>query len=107
MTIASGRLGAADLVAATDTLLYTVPPATIATADVRICNRGAVAAKVRIAIGAGAAPAAADYIDYDTTVPAGGVLSESGIPLASGEKVWVRSDLASVSAQIRGFEEAA
>lgn len=106
MSLNAGRLGAADLAANADTLLYTVPAATNTTADVRLCNRGAAAVRMRIAIGNGAAPAAGDYIDYDVVVPPNGILGESGIPLSAGEKVWVRADTATVAAQIRGFEEA-
>ena len=38
--MASGRLGKADLVASTDTVVYTVPADTFTVATVSICNRG-------------------------------------------------------------------
>ena len=103
--MASGKLGSADLAAGADTLLYTVPASTVATLNIRITNRNSVPAKIRVAIGAGAAPAAADYIDYDVSVGASGILEDTGIVCGAGEKVWVRSDVANVSVRVHGFEE--
>lgn len=105
--MASGKLGSADLAAATDTLLYTVPAGTIATVNVRVANRNSASAKVRVAIGAGASPAASDYVDYDIPVPGNGILEDTGIVCSAGEKIWVRSDLANVSVRVHGFEEVA
>lgn len=103
----SGKLGSADLAAGVDTLLYTVPADTVATLNIRIANRTATAIKVRAAIGTGVAPAVADYIDYDISVPVGGILEDTGIVCGEGEKVWVRSDQAGASVRVHGFEEAA
>ncbi len=103
--MAAGKLGSADLAAAADTLLYTVPASTVTTLNIRIANRNASAIKVRVAVGTGAAPAAGDYIDYDIPVAAGGILEDTGIVCGAGEKVWVRSDLAGASVRVHGFEE--
>ena len=105
--MASGKLGSADLAAGVDTLLYTVPASTVATLNVRVANRNASPIKVRVAVGSGAAPGATDYIDYDIQVGANGALEDTGIVCGAGEKVWVRSDQASASVRIHGFEEAA
>lgn len=105
--MAAGKLGSANLVAATDTLLYTVPANTVATVNIRVTNRNASSIAVRVAIGMGAAPAATDYIDYDTPVGANCMLEDTGIACSAGEKIWVRSDLTNVSARVHGFEEAA
>jgi hypothetical protein len=105
--MASGKLGAADLAANTDTLLYTVPASTVATVNVRIANRNASAVKVRVAIGIGASPEVKDYMEYDISIPANGILEDTGIVCSAGEKVWVSSDTASVSVRVHGFEEAA
>lgn len=98
--MASGKLGSADLAAATDTLLFTsaVTPQVF---NIRFANRNTNAVKVRVAIGTGASPAAADYIDYDLTVPGNGILEDLGQVASSGEKVWARSDTANVS--VRAF----
>ena len=104
--MASGNLGSAALAANADTLLYTVPAGKVTTLNINCCNRDAAAsAKVRIAIGAGANPANADYIEYGTSLLANGVLERSGFVCGAGEKVWVRADTANVSVRVYGFEE--
>lgn len=105
--MAAGILGSADLGAAADTLLYTVPASTVTTLNIRASNRNSSAIKVRVAVGTGGAPAATNYIDYDVAVGANGILEDTGIVCSAGEKVWVRSDLANVSVRVYGFEEAA
>ena len=103
--MASGKLGTANLAAGADTLVYTVPASTVATINIRVANRNAAAAKIRVAIGTGANPTAADYIDYDISVPANGILEDTGLVCSAGEKVWVTSNVANVSARVHGFEE--
>lgn len=103
--MASGKLGAADLAANTDTLLYTVPESTRATVNIRVANRNGASAKIRVAIGSGASPSAADYMDYDISVQGNGILEDTGIVCSAGEKVWVRSDVSNVTARVHGFEE--
>lgn len=101
----TGRLGAADLAAATDTSLYTVPASKTASLTVSLCNRGAAAAKVRLALAAAAAPTNAEYLEFDVSIPANGVLERSGIIADAGKMIVVRSDVATVSAVAFGFEE--
>lgn len=101
----SGKLGSADLVAGTDTLIYTVPALKTATINIRASNRNPAMTAVRVAIGTGASPANADYIDYEAAVPGYGILEETAVVCSAGEKVWVRSTLANVSVRIHGFEE--
>jgi len=100
--MANGKLGSADLLAATDTLLFTagVTPQTF---NIRFANRNATAVKVRVAIGTGEAPAMEDYVDYDVTVQPNGILEDTGMVSSSGEKVWVRSDTANVSVRAHGM----
>lgn len=100
----SGKLGAADLGAAAEELIYTVPDEKTATVNVRFANRNADAVKVRLAIGVGAAPAAADYVTYDCSIPAGGILEDTGMVLSAGEKVWAYSDTANVTVRAHGME---
>ena len=106
--MASGKLGAADLPAGgAETLLYTVPALTLGTVNVRFANRNAASSAVRLAIGSGASPAAADYLSYDQLLPANGILEDTGIVCSAGEKVWARSSVANVSVRVHGFEETA
>ena len=100
--MASGKLGSADLTAETDTLLFT-SGATPQTFNVRFANRNSTAVKVRVAIGTGASPTTTDYVDYDVTVLANGILEDTGLVASSGEKVWARSDTANVSVRAHGM----
>lgn len=100
--MASGLLGKADLAAATDTLLFTAG-ATPQTFNVRFANRNTTAVKVRVAIGTGGAPAAADYVDYDVPINGNLILEDTGLVASSGEKVWARSDTANVSVRAHGM----
>ena len=104
--MASGKLGTADLVAATDTLLYTVPASMLTTCNVRFTNRNEVETVISLAIGTGANPAAADYFTYNQTLPANGIIEEMGIVCSAGEKIWARAARANVTVRVHGYEEA-
>jgi uncharacterized protein (UPF0248 family) len=101
----SGKLGAADLVAATSTLLYTVPAEVIATVNVRFTNRGESETKIRLAIGSGASVSDADFVTYDQSLPAHGIIEDTGIVCSPNENVWAYSESADVSVRVHGFEE--
>jgi hypothetical protein len=105
--MASGRLGKADLAAATNTQLYEVPASTVATADVRFTNRNGSVALVRLAITSGGAPAASDWIEYDSRLEANGVIVNDKLVLSAGEKIYAYASTANVSVRVHGFEEVA
>lgn len=102
--MATGRLGANDLAATTNTSVYTCPADTFAVATVSICNRNATAVTVRVSISDAATPANSEYIEYDTTVLANGTLERTGLVLQAGKIIVVRSSAASVSAVVYGIE---
>ena len=102
--MASGRFGKANLPANADTDLYTCPPGKNATATVAFCNRTAAPIKVRLAVRA-AAIADSDYLEYETEIPANGVLERNQIALTAGEIITVRANAAGVSVRAHGFEE--
>lgn len=104
--MATGRLGVADLSAATNTTLYTVPASTFAVVTVNMVNRGATAATVRIAIAASASPTDSEYIEYDVSLAAKGVLERTGIVMDAGKLLVVRSSAVSVNAVVYGIETA-
>lgn len=103
--MASGKLGSVNLVADTDTLVYTVPAGKVSTVNIRVCNRNASSANVRVAIGTDSVPASADYIDYDIAIPAHGILEDTAIVCSASEKIWVHASLSGVSVRVHGFEE--
>lgn len=105
--MASGKLGNAALAITTDTTLYTTPAGIVATATVSLCNRGPSDVRVRLAVAAANAPTVAEYIEFDASLPAGGVLERTGVVCGPGEKIVVRADTANVSARAHGFEEVA
>lgn len=99
----SGLWGKADLAAGVDTQIGDpVSAGKVATLNIRFCNRSGGAAKYRVAIGTGGVPAAADYITHDKEI-----VEDTAIVLSTGEKVWVRSDVANVTVRVHGYEEAA
>jgi hypothetical protein len=104
--MATGRLGVADLSAATNTTLYTVPANTFSVITVNIVNRGASAATIRVAVAASATPADSEFIEYDVSIAAKGVLERTGIVMDAGKLLVVRSNAASVSAVTYGIETA-
>lgn len=103
--MASGKLGSLDLVAATDTKLYTVPAGKVTSANVNIVNRGTTQVTVRLAIGTGANPVNSDYLEYEVTLAPSGVLERTGLVLSAGEIIFVRASLATVSVRVHGYEE--
>lgn len=106
-------LASANLAANAVTALYVVPANRRAVFSLNLCNRAAGAAVgVRIALTTGAAPTDADWVEYDTPIPAAGgsagsVLERTGFALAAGQAVYVRASAAGVSAVVFGIEEAA
>lgn len=104
------RLAALDLAAGVVTEVFVAPAGYRPVFTLNICNRSAGPAKVRVALTEGAAPDAADWIEYDTPIPAAGsvggsVLERTGLALHQGQKLFVRSDVAGVSAVLFGFRE--
>lgn len=103
--MASGRLGAVDLAATTNTTVYTVPSAKLAAFSVSVCNRNAAAVTVRLALAATGAPGAAEWIEYDVSIPGNSVLERTGLMLDTGKLLVAYSSTVNVSVVAYGVEE--
>ena len=105
--MASGVLGQSALSATTLTTVYTVPASTLAVVNINIVNRSTSAtADVRVALAATATPGVSEYIEFDATIPARGVLERTGIALQATKKVVVYASTANCSANVYGLEQA-
>ena len=103
--MATGRLGHADLTAATNTSLYTCPTNTFGIVTCSICNRGNAAVSIRIAVASAGTPVNSEYIEYDVSVPKNAVLERTAISLNAGKNVVVYSSGSDVSASVFGIEQ--
>ena len=106
--MATGRLGAVDLSIGNNPV-YTCPDETFAVVTVNVCNRGATAANIRIAISSSStSPANGEWIEYDVSLAAKGVLERTGLVLddLTSKYIVVYSSATSVSAVCYGIETA-
>lgn len=104
--MATGRLGTADMAAATNTTLYTVPVDTFTVLTLSIVNRTASVITARVAIASTASPANGEFIEYDVQITANGVLERTGLVMDAGKLLVVRTSAANASAVCYGIETA-
>jgi len=102
--MASGRIGKADLLAATNTTVYTTPVDTFTVATVSFCNRGNQAVTVQLAVADSATPDNSEYVEYETEILSHGVLERTGLVLSAGQLLVARSSGANVSCVVHGIE---
>lgn len=103
----TGRLGAANLSATTNTTVYTVPSSTVGSFSVNLCNRNSSSVTVRLALAASDTPATTEWLEYDVPIPAQGVLERTGLVLDASKRVVAYASAANVSVVVWGYEEAA
>lgn len=104
--MASGILGQSAPSATTNTTVYTVPAATTATFCVSICNTSGSSIQARLAVSATGTPGSSEWLEYDATIPAFGVLERTGIVAQATKNVVVRVTAATAAVTVYGFEEA-
>tara|TARA_Y200000002_G_scaffold301735_1_gene256958 strand:- start:220 stop:537 length:318 start_codon:yes stop_codon:yes gene_type:complete len=105
--MASGRLGASDVAAATYTTVYTCPASTFAVVSINFLNRGNSSTFVRLAIADAATPTAGEFMEYDTELTPKSVLERTGIVMSAGQLLVVYSNNGNTSAVTFGIETAA
>lgn len=106
--MASGILGQAAPTASNNTTVYTVPASTLSVVNINVLNRSASnPVNVRIALAASSTPTNSEYIEYDVTVPAKGVVERTGLALNAGKQVVVHVSTGDTSVSVYGLEQAA
>jgi len=103
--MASGTLGQAELTAGTNTTVYTVPSAKVASVTVNFANKGISSKWVRLAVAASGTPSAAEYLLYEVLLGPYGTLEKSGIVATAAKNFVAYSTGEDVSVNIYGFEE--
>jgi hypothetical protein len=105
--MATGRLGTANITTTANTTIYTVPASTFSVVSVSICNRNSsTAATIRVAVASSATPGLDEWIEYDTSLVASGVVERTGIVMKATEVlvVQVSSATPSISVVAMGIE---
>ena len=105
--MATGRLGTANITTTANTTIYTVPSSTFSVVSVSICNRNSsTAATIRVAVASSATPQLDEWIEYDTSLVASGVVERTGIEMKATEVlvVQVSSATPTISVVAMGIE---
>ena len=105
--MASGILGQEAPAATTNTVVYTVPASTVSVVNISVVNRSGSAITARVALAAASTPQSEEFIEYNTSIPATGVLERTGVVLDAGKKVVVYASDADTSVSVYGLESAA
>jgi hypothetical protein len=105
--MATGRLGTANITTTSNTTIYTCPASTFAVISVSVANRSSsTAASVRIALASSASPGADEWLEYDSSLVANGVIERTGIVMDAGKLlvVQVSSATPTISVVAMGIE---
>jgi hypothetical protein len=106
--MATGRLGTANITTTSNTTIYgPVAASTFSVVSVNICNRNSsTAATVRVALATSASPGPDEWIEYDTSIVASGVLERTGLVMKTADYlvVQVSSATPTISVVAYGIE---
>lgn len=90
----------------TEQVLYTVPAVKEALCTINVCNKGTSAATVRIGLlvlgETNMSQAPGGFIEYDASIPAGGVLERTGLLLEADSKIVVNASSTNVAYVVTG-----
>ena len=105
--MATGRLGTANITTTAASTVYTVPAATFAVVSVNIVNRSSSAsALIRLAVSSSASPGLDEWIEFDSSLVANGVLERTGIVMDTTKLIVVQTTTATptLSVVVYGIE---
>jgi len=105
--MSSGKFWSGVLPANNDQDTGATPAGKVRSVNIVAVNTGALAVTLKVYIGTNAAPAVADRIEPDISLPAGGIYRLTGEPVGAGERVILNTSGANVTARVSGFEEVA
>ena len=102
--MASGVYGKSDLSATTWTEIVAPSVSGVKVTTLNVVNRSDANRKVRVALSADTTVTDEEYIEYNVTLPANGVLERTGIVCSSSNGLYVWADGASVTAVAYGMD---
>ena len=106
--MATGRLGTANITTTSNTTIYgPVNTSLFSVVSVNICNRSSsTAATIRVAVATSATPGLDEWIEYDTSLVANGVVERTGLVMKTGDYLVVQVSSASptISVVAMGIE---
>ncbi len=103
--MASGVYAKVDVSSASTWTTVVAPPAAgVKVTTATLCNRTGSSLKVRLALAATTSVTDSDVIEYDTTIPANGVLERTGIVLDTSNGLQVYASAAGLTAIAYGID---
>lgn len=103
--MASGRLGANDLAATTNTTVYTVPAGKLATFNVSLTNRNAAAVTVRLAVATTGTPGLSEWLFYDYVLGGNNTVERTGLVADAAKLLVAYAGATGVSVVAYGLED--
>jgi hypothetical protein len=105
--MATGRLGIANITTTANTTVYTVPATTFSVVSVNIVNRSSsTPVLIKLAVAGSATPGLDEWIEFNSSLVANGVLERTGIVMDSAKVLVVQTDTATpaLSVVVYGIE---
>ena len=103
--MATGILGQSAPTGLTNTTVYTVPSAVVATCTINITNTTAGAISFRFAVASTSSPTNSEWIEYDAVIPANGNYNNSGLVVNAAEQFVIYPSATGLSVSVYGYEQ--